>query len=106
MNNLAGEGTGWGTPGGVATAPPLAAHTSAQGAALMPAPPARHPLFQDETLGSFFRRPAWSPDGEPDRAYRPEHYVSLSVFVSAFFLSLCLRCNLFSHMIDRQFFWP
>ncbi len=30
---------------------------------VMPAPPARHPLFQDEDLSSFFRRPDWSPDG-------------------------------------------
>ncbi len=32
-------------------------------AAVMPAPPARQPLFQDENLPSFFRRPGWSPDG-------------------------------------------
>lgn len=28
------------------------------------AKPASHPLFADERVNTFFRRPAWSPDGE------------------------------------------
>ena len=28
------------------------------------AKPAAHPLFADERVPTFFRRPAWSPDGE------------------------------------------
>eukprot|EP00887_Chlorella_sp_A99_P005676 scaffold1.g5676.t1 len=39
------------------------------------AKPEKQPLFQDESCHSFFRRPAWSPDGAllavPAGAYRP-----------------------------------
>lgn len=43
------------------------AHTLSKrpmGAAEGGAKPATHPLFADERVNTFFRRPAWSPDGE------------------------------------------
>lgn len=33
------------------------------GAANEAGPPMRFPMFLDESVPSFFRRPAWSPDG-------------------------------------------
>ena len=43
------------------------AHTLAKrpmpGAAPEGGKPASHPLFADERVNTFFRRPAWSPDG-------------------------------------------